>query len=67
MNEKGTMAKSDGLLFKSTSPVSPPRTIPPPSAVAGRLVWQAEREREREESKGYIKAAPWTVQTSLDQ
>lgn len=44
----------------------PPAT-PPQSAVAGRLVWQAEREREREESKGYIKAAPWTVQTSLDQ
>ena len=44
----------------------PPAT-PPQSAVAGRLVWQAEREREREESKGYTKAAPWTVQTSLDQ
>lgn len=75
---KGTMAKSDGLLFKTTSPMSPLHplfhhhsnpfaTTPPESAVAGRLVWQAERDREREESKGYIKAAPWTVQTSLDR
>lgn len=45
---KGTMAKSDGLLFKSTSPMSPSAT-PPRSAVAGRLVWQAERESERGE------------------
>lgn len=57
------MAKLDGLLFKSTSPMSPPH--PPQSAVAGRLLWQPHRERER--SRGYIKAAPWTVQTSLDQ
>lgn len=26
-----------------------------------------EKELESEESKGYFKAAPWTVQTSLDQ
>lgn len=70
---KGTMAKSDGLRFRSTSPMSSPplsdpfATTPPESAVAGRLAWQAERDREREESKGYIKAAPWTVQTSLDR
>lgn len=51
MNEKGTMAKSDGLLFKSTSPVSP---SPPrhPSTVCSR--WAAgvagrERKRERGE------------------
>ena len=48
----------------------PPATLPQ-SAVARRLVWQAEwkerREKEWGESKGYIKAAPWTVQTSLDQ
>lgn len=42
------MAKSDGPLFKSTSPMSPPPPLQQ-SAVAGRLVRQAERKRERGE------------------
>ncbi|TNN62482.1 hypothetical protein EYF80_027285 [Liparis tanakae] len=47
---------------------SPAPSSPPLHSLQSLGGWCGrQREREREESKGYIKAAPWTVQTSLDR